>query len=562
MEIGARIDDRYIVQQQLGENTYIVVNISSGVKWILKALPLLTTNETVQFLQRIRHPSLPRIFETFKIEADTYYLLEYIEGSTLLDLCKKNGGKLPCLNACEYMAKLSRTLYFLHSQNRIALLHLDIKPSNIIISKNNLPCLIDYGTLQPLKKQEQDQDDDSCQKKIINPDSLIYGTPGYTPPEIIQGRVPTEQSDIFMVGMTLMRLITGQEPDPSLQLDWKSWISMMPTIVAKTIQKCIMNNPEDRYGNASELACDLEAACNNSLCYEMFPNKEHSITATFKDSALNGEYNLENPLSENNTGKHKEKIRNVQNRVLCVWNNASFAAELSSVLAKIGKKVLIIDADLLSPGIDLLLDIKDSFNKKDRVLLGNSSLADLMEEFAKKRLSNETIRMCARKTSMETLSCLCGDYRMEDYEYYSTEGLVEIIKTASTGFDYVVVSCGKFIFDEFTCVSQICADRIFVPIIANSIQFREFNRYIHFLAGRKQLEREKILFVAYDYMGNEDLSFGTCDELCNGAFIGAVSYSTKRRMMQGTKKPYINAMESKIEKQYLGIIKKAAILAS
>lgn len=562
MQTGSRIQDRYLVHEQLGEETFIVINLSSGVKWILKELPFITSKETVQLLQIIRHPSLPRIFETFEIEGKTYFLLEYIEGVTLLELCDKHNGKLPYYEACEYMAVISRTLYFLHSQNEVSLLHLDIKPNNIIVTKNNLPCLIDYGSAQ------------TSSEIILNSRHIFYGTPGYAPPEILQGETPTEQSDIFMIGTTLLRLITGIKPDPSLHIDAKMLTSMMPAGIAKIIQRCTMNNPGDRYGNASELAYDLEVLCNTNLCNETYPHKEYSTGISFQESDVNTQYNASStkmtysPVNSNDVqdiainAKATEyfgKKKNSNSRVLCVWDNCQFAVELACVLSKHKKRVLLIDADLLSPGIDLLIEVKDTLGKSNRSLLGNSSLADLMEEYAKKRLSNETVKMFAQKTSIETLSCLCGNYRMEDYEYYSTEGLVEIIKTASMGYDFVVVACGKFIYDEFTCVSQICADLVYVPVVANCMQFREFNRYINFLAGRKQLEREKILFVAYDYQPNEDLSHGTCDELCNGAFVGAISYSQKRRMMQGTKKPYINAMETKIEKQYLGIIKKSNI---
>lgn len=545
MKIGSKIDDKYFVQEQVGNDTFIVVNISSGIKWVLKHLPLLTSTQTIKLLQIIRHPSLPRIFETYIIDDRQYFLLEYIEGITLLELCEKKGGKLSYFDACEYMACVSRTINFLHSQSS-TILHLDIKPNNIVLSNNNLPCLIDYGTARNMQSNDTDDKDFSYE---------IYGTPGYAPLELLQGKIPDEKCDIFMIGMTLIRIITGNEPNPNLQLDTKSLTSMMPASVAKIILRCIMNNPQDRYSNAGELAYDLEVACNTTLSYDTFANREFSPISILNDKDMKAEYKLDSDNKDIKINEYHGKRKNANNRIFCVWDNCQFAAEISSALANQKKKVLLIDADLLTPGIDLLVDIKEVIPSVNRNVIGNSTLADLMEEYSKKRLSNESIRMFAQKTSIDNLSCLCGNYRMEDYEYYSTDGLVEIIKTASLGYDYVVISCGKFIYDEFTCVSLICADMVFIPITANTIKFREFNRYINFLIGRKQLEREKIAFIGFDYQSNEDLSFGTCDELCQGAFAGIISYSQKRRMMQGAKKPYVSAMESKIEKQYLRIIK-------
>ncbi|MHB1485160.1 MAG: protein kinase domain-containing protein [Saccharofermentanales bacterium] len=552
MKTGIKIDDRYIVQEQLGKETFLVMNVFSGVRWILKSMPLLVKKETIELLQKIRHPSLPRIFEMIDVDNITYFLLEYIDGISLSEHCRESGGKLSYINACEYMATISRAIYFLHTQNSISLLHLDIKPGNIILMNNNLPCLIDYGTAQDLNGRTNG-------KSEVN---SFYGTPGYAPPEMIQGMKPTEQSDIFMIGMTLFRLVSGIEPNASLRIEAKLLTSMMPAAIAKIISRCVMNDPGDRYGNAGELAYDLEIACDTTLSHDTYQGRECGFQAVLEDTAAAREYNHSISADKENRSEFKGKRKNSQDRVICIWDNSQFAVELAYVLAKQKKKVLLMDVDLLSPGIDLLVELRDNVSKNSSSLLGDNSFSDLMEEYAKKRMNIDTIRMFAQKTQIETLSCICGNYRMEDYEYYSTEGLVEIIKTASMGYDFVVISCGKFIYDEFTCVAQICADKIFIPINANGMQFREFNRYINFLSGRKQLESEKILFVGFDYHPNEDLSHGTCDELCNGSFIGIISYSQKRRMMQGTRKPYINAMESKIEKQYLKIIKKSELLIS
>lgn len=547
IEIGMKIEDRYQIMEQLGEDTFTVKNISSGSKWILKAMNMHVESETIQMLQMIRHPSLPRIFETFVLDGRSYFLLEFIEGQNLIEICAYNDGKLSCSLACEYMAVISRTLYFLHSQNHIAILHLDVKPENIILSKNKIPCLIDYGTARMMTYAKPEDG---------NNDYAIYGTPGYTPPEMLQGNPPTEQCDIFMMGMTLLRLITGTEPDPSWKIDIKKLNAAVPSPVLKIILRCIMSNPADRYGNASELACDLEALYNTTLCYEILTEQECSQIPYVQETSHKKIFSLSDVVPVN----YIERKAKTKNRILCVWDNSQFAVELASVLARQNNKVLIIDVNLLSPSIDMLLEVRDNLSQSNRSLLGTCSLSDLMEEYSKKRLNTETIRMFSQRTAFENLSCISGNYRMEDYEYYSTEGLAAIIKCASLGFDQVVLSCGRFIYDEFTCVSQLCADVVFIPIIANSLEFREFNRYIHFLTGRKQLEKRKILYVGYDYHTNEDLSHGTCNELCDGAFIGVVSYSAKRRMMTGSKKSYVNAMESKIEKQYKGIIKKAMIM--
>lgn len=549
MDAGTKIDDRYIVKERISNETYIVENIVSKARWILKALPQLSDSETINILQKVRHPSLPRIFEVLEIGDIKYYLIEHIEGLSLLELTNRNNGKLPYIDACGYMGAVARILFFLHSQVGETILHLDIKPSNILITENNLTCLIDYGNLEKISM------------KSSNNTNMFYGTLGYAPPEMINGDALTVQSDIFMVGMTLYRIITGLEPEISLSIDQKSLISTMPAAVSRIIAKCIMNEPGDRYSNMSELSCDLEHVCSKTLKHNVYPSIEFGTVSIEESRNENAcEYKQNMVMKSDRDHKNRDVKKNTEKRkIICIWDNAQFAAEFSYMIARQDKKVLIIDANLLSPGIDLLLDIKDEA-LKDNCRKAVSNLSDLMEEHSKKRLNADTVKLFSYKTKVDNLNCICGNYRMEDYEYYSTEGLVEIIRSASEYYDFVIVSCGKFIYDEFTCVSLICSDMVIIPIIASSNNFREFNRYINFMGARKQLNPDNVSFVCFDYQADEDFSYGICDELCNGKFAGVIPYSKRRRTMQGNSKPYTGSMESKMEKKYMSLLKKMFLI--
>ena len=182
-----------------------------------------------------------------------------------------------------------------------------------------------------------------------------------------------------------------------------------------------------------------------------------------------------------------------------------------------------------------------------------------MEEFSGKRLTPDIIKENSLRTIRENLNAICGNYRTEDYEYYNTRGYAEIITKSSEIFDFIIISCNKFIYDEFTCVSLIKSEIIFVPIIANNIFFREFNKYIHFMSGRKQLQNKSIKFAGFDYSSSEDFSLGICEEMCDSRFAGVISSSSKRRMSLGSEKYYTSMIENKIEKQYLGLLKSSGI---
>ncbi|MHB1452482.1 MAG: protein kinase domain-containing protein [Saccharofermentanales bacterium] len=560
METGRVIDNRYKIITQLGEETYIAENIGTKVKWVLKTMPGVG-EETAGILRMIRHPSLPRIFEYLSIDDRNYYVLEYIEGSTLRELCIKHGGRLDFRTACEYMSVIAGVVEFLHTHAGRPLLHLDIKPGNIVVSYSGTPCLIDFGCMKVMDPLNESGNLTESGAGIMNP--LNFGTPGYAPPELASGKIPEKASDIFMIGATLLRVITGLNDTAPVNIPLRELAAYMPASVAKIIGKCIMNAPGDRYGNACELASDLRNIVKGSIHYED-ENIPAATRLSVKDMCTAD--NNDNPdIGFNDrpspkTGAGIKRQNKADKKIICIWGNSSFACELSYVLAAYDKKVMLIDADLLSPSVDLLSDIRKAEKNDVGRQSGNCSLGDLMEEYARSRLTCDSISVYADRTGSASLHCICGKYRMEDYEYYSTEGLANIIRTASQCNDFVIVACNKFIYDEFTCISLICCDLAIIPLAANNLSFREYSRYVKFMCGRKQINADRLAYVGFEYQPNEDFSSGTCDQLCDGKFAGSISYSPRRRMLAGSDKSYAANMEVKIEKQYQAIIKNLKIL--
>lgn len=561
METGTVIDNRYKVITQLGEETYLAENIRTKVKWVLKTMPGIG-DETAGILRVIRHPSLPRIFEYICIDDKNYYVLEYIEGTTLRELCNKRGGRLDFRSASEYMGAIAGVVHFLHTHTGKPILHLDIKPGNIVVSSSGTPCLIDFGCMRVIDSRNESNNKIETDGEIFNP--LNFGTPGYAPPELVSGKMPEKASDIFMIGATLLRIITGINDAAPVNTPLRELTSFMPASVAKIIGRCIMNTPSDRYASACELAADLGNIVNGAINYEegFIPEstrlslKDKHSTENCDDNE-NGVYCDIAPAKPGVVSKRQNKA---EKKIICVWGNSGFACELSYILAASDKKVLLIDADLLSPSVDLLADIRKAEKNDAGRQAGNCSLGDLMEEYARNRLTCDSISVYADRTGAADLHCICGKYRMEDYEYYSTEGLANIIRTASQCNDFVIVACNKFIYDEFTCVSLICCDLAIIPLAANNLSFREFSRYVKFLSGRKQINADRLAYVGFEYQPHEDFSAGTCDQLCESRFAGVISYSPRRRMLAGSDKSYAANMEAKIEKQYQTIIKNLKIL--
>ena len=145
------------------------------------------------------HPNIVRVTDTFEENGTAYYVMEYIDGSSLANIVEKNG-PLSEEKALGYIRQVADALKYVHSQNY---LHLDVKPHNIMVDGNDRAVLIDFG----VSKQYDEANG-------ANTSTLVGSTPGYAPLEQsgsgIREFSPT--TDIYSLGATLFKLVTGMNP--------------------------------------------------------------------------------------------------------------------------------------------------------------------------------------------------------------------------------------------------------------------------------------------------------------------------------------------------------------
>ena len=150
-------------------------------------------------LYGFNHPNIVRVTDTFEENGTAYYVMEYIDGSSLANIVEKNG-PLSEEKALGYIRQVADALKYVHSQNY---LHLDVKPHNIMVDGNDRAVLIDFG----VSKQYDEVNG-------ANTSTLVGSTPGYAPLEQsgsgIREFSPT--TDIYSLGATLFKLVTGMNP--------------------------------------------------------------------------------------------------------------------------------------------------------------------------------------------------------------------------------------------------------------------------------------------------------------------------------------------------------------
>ena len=203
---------------------------------------------------RLNHPNIVTIYDVGKTEQVAYMAMEFLEGQELKDLI--TSGNLPSADqVVDIISQVADGLSFAHQQD---IVHRDVKPSNIMVLKNNLAKITDFGIARL---------PNSAVKTMTG---LILGSPRYMSPEQVIGKTIDARSDIFSLGVVLYEALTGVAPfdgdnvnaimyatvnttPPPPSAHNRSVPPMLDLIVAKAMAKLL----EDRYQSIKELADDL-----------------------------------------------------------------------------------------------------------------------------------------------------------------------------------------------------------------------------------------------------------------------------------------------------------------
>ena len=151
-------------------------------------------------LMKLKHDNIIKVFETFSANNTFYYSMEYIEGQSLESYIR-HCGVLPEEEAHEAMLVICDAVRYLHSRK---MLHLDLKPSNVMRSSSGEFYVIDFG----LSKQFDEQGEPESSSNIG------LGTPGYAPTEQIEhnGKTFAPWIDVYALGGIYYKMLTGKTP--------------------------------------------------------------------------------------------------------------------------------------------------------------------------------------------------------------------------------------------------------------------------------------------------------------------------------------------------------------
>lgn len=273
MSGDAILNNRYRLLRQHGSGGMAVIYESRdeelGRKVAVKMLrPSLIKND-VTFLERFRqearsvanlqHPNIVTVHDTGNDGPNHYIVMEFVDGRDLKKIIKMHGA-LSVERALDLSIQICAGIGFAH---RAGLVHADIKPQNILVTKDDNVKITDFGIAQALT-ETQAYDPNERQE-------VVWGSPHYFAPEQARGERPTPASDVYAIGIVMFEMLTGRLPfSGPTQHDLamahiRERVPMVteinpgvPESLARIVFKVMSKNPSDRYGMADQLGRVLE----------------------------------------------------------------------------------------------------------------------------------------------------------------------------------------------------------------------------------------------------------------------------------------------------------------
>lgn len=264
--LGMLIGDRYEILDKIGTGGMSDVYKAKDHKlnrFVAVKVLKQEFNENTNFVSKFRteaqaaaglmHPNIVNVYDVGEEDGIYYIVMELVEGITLKNYIEKKS-RLSIKEAISIAIQVSMGIEAAHNNH---IIHRDIKPQNIMISKDGKVKVTDFGIAK------------AATSNTIT--SNVMGSVHYTSPEQARGGFSDEKSDIYSLGCTMFEMLTGHVPFDGettvaiaikhIQEEMPSpreYVPEIPVCVEKIIFKCTQKSPDRRYQSMGELIVDLK----------------------------------------------------------------------------------------------------------------------------------------------------------------------------------------------------------------------------------------------------------------------------------------------------------------
>jgi tRNA A-37 threonylcarbamoyl transferase component Bud32 len=256
--------DKYKIVSVVGEGgmgkVYKAIHPTLHKHIIIKRLQISSAKTLSERFKReatvmmgFRHENIVSVYDHFKHGTSYYIAMEYIDGISLEDLIEKKK-RIPPLAAALIFREICKGLQYAHHKGVI---HRDIKPDNVLISKNGDVKLFDFGIAMVEAEAE----------KELTKTGVVMGTPSYMSPEQIKdAKHVDKRTDIYSMGIMLYQMITGKKPYPGgfsaetihkitkgIYVKPTRLVPKIPRVFKKVIRKTMHHKMSKRYGDLEHI---------------------------------------------------------------------------------------------------------------------------------------------------------------------------------------------------------------------------------------------------------------------------------------------------------------------
>jgi serine/threonine protein kinase len=202
----------------------------------------------------VLHPNVVTVFDEGRDGVDAFMVMELVRGRTLRDVVADRGPLRPH-EAARLVAQIAAALDAAHEAGVI---HCDVKPANVIVDQQGTAKLTDFGIARAARGPREHE---------------LIGTARYIAPERIEGRAPTERSDVYSLGLVAYELVAGRPPNAEMETEDLLRVRLdgrPPSLrsarvgiseeIDRVVAKALARDPQGRYASAGAFARDLLAA--------------------------------------------------------------------------------------------------------------------------------------------------------------------------------------------------------------------------------------------------------------------------------------------------------------
>lgn len=216
---------------------------------------VLRFRREIEALSTLKHPNIVALYESGEYQGWPYYVMEYVEGPSF-DEILRDSGRMHWEDVIDFGIQICSALKHAHDHG---IIHRDLKPTNLLLSKERMVKLLDFGVARLFSERNLTQA------------NAVVGTAEFLSPEQAAGKPVTRRSDLYSLGVVFYTLLTGRTPfQASTTVEMlqkhrfarfdppRKYVEDIPYELDELVCQLMAKDPDDRPPDASVVARQLD----------------------------------------------------------------------------------------------------------------------------------------------------------------------------------------------------------------------------------------------------------------------------------------------------------------